>query len=463
MSTRTQASPPPDQGRALLETAGKTVLLVRLVALLLAAATTAGQAAPVVLAGVLVLVALNAVLLLRWSRLVAVVRRHPGLLALDVVVSLAALALPGSNAQLLYEAAGALLIGMVMPRAGAVLLTTLLASGQLLVGPGPAGGRAPAVTLVADAALLALLAGVGAVVRRGHDALLVSLAAVSRREAEVAHVSSASAERARLAREMHDGVAKSLFGMTLTATALARTAADPAARTLADDLAGCATACGVQVRELLGELRAVQGPGAAADLAAVVRAWSARTGTPVRADLLTPERSRSPGATGARAVAAAVLGEALDNVARHAGASAVDVRAADDGEQLTMTVHVRHDAPGGGLGGARRSDRRSPGHRCGALPGHRGRGRSALRRSRRQRWRGAGLVLRRSGGGGSGAARRPVGLRDPRRAHHDADVGDAGRQRRGHGADRGRGRGARPAAGTTTPRWPPCLMGSLTR
>lgn len=143
MSARTPP-PAPDQGRALPETAGKTVLLVRLVALLLAAGATTGQATAAVLAGVLVLVAVNGALLLRWSRLVTVVRHHPGLLALDVVVSLAALALPGSSAQLLYEAAGALLIGMVMPRAGAVLLTTLLASGQLLVGLGHAGGQAPA-------------------------------------------------------------------------------------------------------------------------------------------------------------------------------------------------------------------------------------------------------------------------------------------------------------------------------
>lgn len=337
MSARHETSTP-DQGRALLETAGKTVLLVRLVALLLTATATAGTAPAAAAAGLLVLVAVNAALLLRWSRLVPVVRRHPGLLALDVVVSLAALALPGSNAQLLYEAAGALLIGMVMPRAGAFLLVALLAAGQLLVGLGPDGGQAP-VTLAADAALVALLAGVGAVVRRGHDALVASLATAARREADLAHASAATAERARLAREMHDGVAKSLFGMTLTATALARTAAEPAARALAGDLAGCATACGEQVRELLGELRAGSAGDAADDLGAVVGAWSVRTGVPARTDLVAADGSRGAAGAAARAVAAAVLREALDNVARHSGAGAVDVRATDDGETLTMTVH----------------------------------------------------------------------------------------------------------------------------
>lgn len=210
--------PAPDQGRALLETAGKTVLVVRLVALLLALVSSVGDGPALVVGGVLVLVAVN-----------------------------------GRPAAL--RATGALLIGMVMPRAGAVLLVALLAGGQLLVGLGPVGGQA-AVTLVAN-------------------------------------------------------------------------------------LAGCATACGEQVRELLGGLRSGPAGSAPPDLDHLVRAWSDRTGVEVRAVLDHESRGDAPGPA-ALAVAAAVLGEALDDVERHAGASAVDVRldaATGDGEVLTMTVH----------------------------------------------------------------------------------------------------------------------------
>jgi signal transduction histidine kinase len=149
-----------------------------------------------------------------------------------------------------------------------------------------------------------------------HVDLLVEVIAAAQRAA-------AASERARLARELHDSVAKTLRGVSFAAVALpASLRSRPA---LAEQLAGVvahgADAAAREARDLIAGLRA-DNP-ALPFTAAVSRLcdeWSRASGTPVRiqADPVEPP-------PGARYELSRILHEALQNVARHAGATRVDV------------------------------------------------------------------------------------------------------------------------------------------
>nr|WP_272917938.1 histidine kinase [Actinomadura rayongensis] len=161
--------------------------------------------------------------------------------------------------------------------------------------------------------------------------------AVARRRAEVA--AAAAEERARLAREMHDSLAKTLRGIALAAAALPgwverdpRRGIEEAAR-----IAAATEIASREARHLLTDLReqAVQRslPEAVAEVAGT---WSRESGVPVVLDLSAdgdlPSRSRYE--------AVAILSEALANVARHAGAHAVHVRSfVDEDDGVVLEVH----------------------------------------------------------------------------------------------------------------------------
>jgi len=172
-----------------------------------------------------------------------------------------------------------------------------------------------------------LIAGAGAALRVLLD-----------RQAETESELAAQSERARLARDMHDSLAKTVSGMGFAALALARrierdpsTAAEEARR-LADD----ARQATRQAREIIVGLRADAGeqlPLAAA-LQAEVSRWGAASG--VRVELAVEE-------VGELHPAAArelewILREALGNVERHARASTVTVRLRRLGGRAVMTV-----------------------------------------------------------------------------------------------------------------------------
>jgi signal transduction histidine kinase len=176
--------------------------------------------------------------------------------------------------------------------------------------------------------------------RRLHEALVREAAA-----------QAGSAERARLARDLHDRLASTLQGLALSAAAvrmLART--DPAAAAdCADGLSRDASAAVRQARELVEVRRRHPEEPLEVAVRGVVHRWTADTGTPATV------RCAAAPAIGPAAVreVLAVLGEALTNVARHAGARAVEVRIGastpgDDGPpRLVLTVADDGRGPGG--------------------------------------------------------------------------------------------------------------------
>jgi len=176
-----------------------------------------------------------------------------------------------------------------------------------------------------------------------------------RRQAGVAALAAQEAERARIAQELHDGVGQSLTVILLEAGALSgRSHVDPAdlehirelARTSLEEMRGVARQLRPHVLEDLG-LRSA--------LSALTNELFGHGDTHVR-------RGISPGLPDlpdtSELVLFRVAQEALTNVARHAGASTVDVRLARVGDAVELVVSddgvgIPRDADGTGLRGMR--------------------------------------------------------------------------------------------------------------
>ncbi len=184
--------------------------------------------------------------------------------------------------------------------------------------------------------------------------VLVGLAAATARTAVLRHVtlartaldaierSAVTAERGRMARELHDSVEKTLRGLSFAALALP--ASVRRRPELVDELAatvakGAQTAAD-EARELLGTMRADDlEAGLEESLATICRAWSARSGIPVTLEL-APVEVELP----VRHELLRIVREALGNVARHSGANMAWVVL--EAEKTGLQLVVQDDGAG---------------------------------------------------------------------------------------------------------------------
>jgi signal transduction histidine kinase len=211
---------------------------------------------------------------------------------------------------------------------------------------GPAD--APVAALVHDPALLeqrAFLDAAGAAARlaleneRLQAELRLQLEEVRASRARI--VQAGDEERRRLERNLHDGAQQRLLGLGL-ALQLARDGLGPAANGTADLLAEAAD----ELRAALDELRELARgihPAILTDqgLAAAVRSLAERSTVPVTIVALPEERLREP----VEVAAYFVVSEALANVAKYAGASAVRVSIARS-DSVTV-IDIEDDGVGG--------------------------------------------------------------------------------------------------------------------
>jgi signal transduction histidine kinase len=316
----------------------RLVLDVRLIAIALTVAGTVARGDSGALTLALLLIMVTSYLpLRRWQRLGPELLRHPLYLGVDVALAVAILAVAGTSSPFFYYTAGtAMLAGILYGRGGAALFAAVLVVGYLAVVTLEAEGAAAVAsfqTLVGLPALYPILAATGVGLRGLLDRQAKSAAAL-RAATEAA---AAAEERARLAREMHDSLAKSLHGISLSASALVSwIQQDPdVGLERARELASAATGASEEARELLADLRADHleepFPQVVREIAA---GWAERAGTPVEVEVddavdLDP---------GARYELACVLREALGNVERHAGAGHVRVRLAGGGGEAELAI-----------------------------------------------------------------------------------------------------------------------------
>jgi signal transduction histidine kinase len=229
----------------------------------------------------------------------------------------------------------ALLIGVLYPMPFALVPATVLVvvhAGQAMIEE-HSGTKVGFLLRLGMPAILAMLVYVGHAVRAIQTAERQALAALAA-EREIA---AADRERARLAREMHDGMAKSLQGLALTAAGLPTwvdrdaTRAKAEARSIAEG-AGRAVE---EARTLLTRLR-LDDPGT--DLLEVVtrlvQRWQAATGRQVE---LHAEPVPAL-AVDVRYELVAALNEALENVRRHAPGVDVEVRVRQVGGEVRVEV-----------------------------------------------------------------------------------------------------------------------------
>jgi signal transduction histidine kinase len=331
----------PDQGvRSLV----RLVLLFRLIALNVTIFELPGNPSqvPGVMLG-LVLAAFASFLPLRyWDRWGPVISRRPAFLAADLLLNLTIYAYLGpASPFFLYTLGTPVLAGVLFRWTGAALLGSAMLVGYyvlvILSGNGLDELRAHEArdiqALVVLPALYPLAAAGGAAVRELLDrqaATQVALASAERRAA-------AGAERARVAREMHDSLGKTLYGIALAARALAHRVGGeaPGAADAARQLSDAAQVAAQEARGLIADLRSdtLDRPLREA-LDTYVREWSERTGIAAGlhcngVDLPHP---------GTRYELFCIVREALENVERHAHASHVDValRSADPDVVLSV-------------------------------------------------------------------------------------------------------------------------------
>ncbi|MFA1545101.1 sensor histidine kinase [Actinomadura chokoriensis] len=279
-----------------------------------------------------------------WQLLVPWLVAHPILLALDICVSFAVLGIGGTSGPFFLSTVITAAVAGLLYRWPGVLGVSVI---QIVLYYGTLAFSLQNEAVVLDTfqsvvgqpAFYPLAGFAGAALRRLFDEH--SRVEDAHRQAEV--VAAAAEERARLAREMHDSLAKTLRGISLAASTLPVWIRKEPSRGVAEAerIAAAAEIASREARTLLAELRdpsVLQSLRQAVDERA--RAWADEAGVQLTLEL--DERAELPPL--ARYEAVAILSETLTNVARHAEARSVLVRLAVEGESVVCTV--RDDGKG---------------------------------------------------------------------------------------------------------------------
>jgi signal transduction histidine kinase len=316
-------------------------LLVRLLAITVALFGMIGE--PItgtMLAAVLVLSATSFSFLM-YPSVANFVVHHPLAVVADLLLTLVVLAALGVESPLVLATfSTALIMGILFDRRIAILGATALVSGFLLVDQLQASPTTGFMINLGIPAMYVALVAIGSVVRHAHEREVAAA-----KELVDAHRALASAdERARLAREMHDSLGKTLHGIALAAEALPVWVErdPPTAVRYAHGLADAANQAAAEARSLLVRLRADEPDRPLAQvLAEQCRTWAAETGI----ECVFETHGAVDLSTDARYEALAIVSEALENVQRHADADRVSVSLAGAAGG-TVRVEVVDDGRG---------------------------------------------------------------------------------------------------------------------
>lgn len=347
----------------------------------LALANSAAGPARWLVAGAVLVTFMGSYALYRdWERFGPLLLRHPALLAVDTIFGALLLITATEDSTLGYVVVCTpLLAGLVYGWRGAGIFTAI----QLVIlAAAYSAQRQHHHQAVAASLLLpgfCIVAGAIGVTLRGLM-LRFGLAsqALTETRARLAVTTAVEEERARLAREMHDSVAKTLHGVALAAEGLAGSAERMDPRTVqhqANLVARSARRAAAESRELLSDLRRESGLDSGGvdvidELSARVADFGQRTGIatafyalePGSAGTLELRRFSRPRTTQLipRAIARHLLTvatEAMENAHRHAHPSRVDVSAGVVGEMFRISVYDdgRGLPPGTSLDSLKRS------------------------------------------------------------------------------------------------------------
>lgn len=339
----------------------RVLLDVRLVGGLLAAMWSWIADQPTVVLVVLIGWMLGVLLLLlRWDRFAEVHVTHPALHLLDLTVITGLLAGTGLLSPVAFLlVSGALFTGLCLGYRGAWIFTPGYLLSWLIAASANLPERLTPATefllLVMMPVLLVAMVFAGAAFQH-------AVIAASRLEDALHEQREGAAiaeERARLARELHDSVTKSVHGIALLADAVApvvRSAPDVAEERVGQ-IADAARRANRESRELLVAMRRADGTSCLADmLRATVQRWETLYDRRV-VDRISPELGRTDPA--AQYELGAVVNEALENVARHTPRTTTVTVSAEVADGW-LEVAVADDGPG--IQPGRRREAASRGH-----------------------------------------------------------------------------------------------------
>jgi len=276
--------------------------------------------------------------LLLINRHPAILRRRLSALTLEVAMTFAVLAIGRAGLAYFCEVIGSVMFAGTLLGTGALPLCLAQAGlglamvTQLLRATAPAARSILAPFLVAIP-VADIVAGLGAAAL---TAGLTRYIELSIETATMAQRSAAASERARLARELHDSLAKTLRGVSFAAVALPsslRRQPGLAEQLAATVSAGAETAVR-EARELLSALRRdVPDQPFADTVRGVCATWTMTSSVPVELELTGVEPTLA-----ARYELTQILHEALRNVARHARATRVEVSLTRVADRVRLTV-----------------------------------------------------------------------------------------------------------------------------
>jgi signal transduction histidine kinase len=268
-----------------------------------------------------------------------ILRRRLGSLTLGVIMTLSVLVISGGGLAFYCYALGSCMVaGALLGTGGLVLWLAQAGLGlamvtQLLrsIDPGARSVLAPFLIAIPVADIIAGLATAAL------TAALTRYIQLSIETARSAQRSAAASERARLARELHDSVAKTLRGVSFAAVALPtslRRHPDLAEQLAATVSTGAETAQR-EARELLSALRRdVPDQPFVETVQSVCADWTSASGVPVALDLVRAEPTLA-----ARYELTQILSEVLRNVAQHAEATLVEVELTSENGWIRLSVH----------------------------------------------------------------------------------------------------------------------------
>ncbi|MFI6011769.1 sensor histidine kinase [Streptomyces sp. NPDC051243] len=285
-----------------------------------------------------------------WERFGPLLLRHPTLLAADTLFTSLLLVSAGPDTTLAYvSVCTPLLAGIVYGYRGAAVFASV--QSLILLLAYAIDREAQAGSGLAEKLLLpgfcVITGALGSSLRNLMLRFGTATQALTAIQARLAVTEAVSAERARLAREMHDSVAKTLHGVALAADGLAAKgpfAPDPGVlRQQAELVSRAARRAAAESRELLADLRRESDPDHTTDiapeLAARAQDFTTRTGLHTTFDV-TGETVRLPAVPPAVARhLLTITEEAMENAHRHARATRVEVRAGVEADALRLTVH----------------------------------------------------------------------------------------------------------------------------
>lgn len=272
-----------------------------------------------------------------WHRFSPLLLRHPAFLGADLILTMLILSVIGPESPFFYFTLGtSLLSGVLYGVPGAAVFSVLLLA-MYGFGLAPRAQMRDGIEgfqlLVGYPVLYPISAVAGAAVRR----LIEAQKSAEEALAASARTAAIERERARIAREMHDSLAKSIHGIGLQAAALKKwITGDPdRAQRDAAVISEAAQRAASEARELIRDLRLdIPDTSLGDSVAAFVGQWSEESGTPVALDLgdvdcNCPER---------RWEILSILKESLHNIERHATAEKVRVTLVQQRDELQLEV-----------------------------------------------------------------------------------------------------------------------------